>query len=259
MMYMNRVEAAVDPRVAVVAAKVDIPARAALNEDMVTLKRIPEGAVHTEAIGSLSPVMGKTTKQAIRAGEQVLASKLFRERYESGLAFVVPPGRRAMAIDVDQTSGVGGLVVAGDRIDVLGVCTVTLEREAAEKRTAGVEVSKTIFALQDVEVLAVAQKVAGDDAAITDQVRSRSSLASTPVRAQTQPSAKTLTLSLQPNQAEWLLLIESNSACNTRLALRSYEEQGQIDLLTTEMEFDPAKPLIDPLRKYKLAETNGTR
>jgi pilus assembly protein CpaB len=239
--YMTTVSQAATVKERVVVAKSAIPARTVVTEDMLSFKEVPKGARHPEAASSMAPFIGKVTKQSIIPGEQVLPTKFFRDRQESGLAYVIPPGRRAVAVSVDEHKGAGGLIAAGDKVDVIGVCNVS----AADNR---VTLTKTIFALQAIEVLAVAQKVVGEEAAQPlDAVRANSSSLSVARQPSQQATAKTLTMALTPGEAQSVISLEANGDCSIRLALRSPEDTEQPKL--PEAVFNPVQPLADQVKR----------
>lgn len=238
--YTLRVTEAAQPTERVVVARATIPARTKVTEDMLTIKAVPTGARLPEAQSTMAAFVGKNTKQPIFAGEQLLENRFFADRVQSGLAFVIPPGRRAIAVGINEKSGVGGHIAAGDRVDLITTCNVT------QGERSGVQVTKSIFALQDIEVLAVARKVVGEEEVPAMQSLSARSggqtgAAKVPVKASQEFTAKTITLSLTPGEAESVVLLEANSECDLRFALRSSGDQEKLP--AREAVFNPAQPL----------------
>jgi pilus assembly protein CpaB len=252
--YVSTAEAAANPSESVVVAKTRIPARAFITEDMLTLKKMPKGAVHPESSATMAPYIGKTTKQSIAASEQVLASKIFKNREQTGLAFVLPEGRRAVAINVSEAIAAGGLILPGDKIDIIGYCIVTPPLTSVERTTttARSQVARGFYSLQAIEVLAVAQEVEGEEAAEplqTVQSRNAESMMAGQRRPSTKPAAKTFTLSLTPDEAQRLVLLENHPDCKLRLALRAAVDNAPIRTLVAD--FDPAvslEPVLAPGR-----------
>lgn len=139
-------------KVAVATAR--IPARSLLTAEMVVFKDIPVDYAHGSAVSDPSQVLGYTARTEIERGEQVLQTKLVpRESTGNTLAFSIPLGMRAMAIPVDEQTGVGGLLAPGDRVDVLG--TVEIEIASTDPNVNTVREIKTHVILQNTEVLAV--------------------------------------------------------------------------------------------------------
>ncbi len=231
--YMNSVEASANPTIPVVVAKTYIPARTVLTEDTVTIRNVPKGAVHPESSTTMEPVIGKTTKQSIAPKEQVLSSKLFRERAESGLAFVLPEGRRAMAINVNERIAAGGLILPGDKVDVIGSCLVI-------PKDQNKEIAKSVYSMQNIEVVAVAQEIQGEESAsLTNvvQAQNATNTLSSKRQPESKPMAKTVTLSLSPEEAQVLVMYENHPSCEIRLALRPSGDQKPVS--TSVAEFDP--------------------
>ncbi len=238
---MNHIVEASVPTDRVVVARTAIPSRTEITGDMIEVREVPRSARHPEAIGNPGLLVGKTTRQQIDADEQILPSKIFQSRQESGLSFAVPPGMRAVAIGTDERIGAGGLIAAGDRVDVMGICNV-----APDKAGIAGGVNKAVFTLEYIEVLAVAQKVAGEEGvSALDALKARASgtpsTVPTPRPAAQAPTAKTLTLSLTPSQAQAVVLVEQNSACSLRLALRNKKDDAVVAL--PEQVFNPVLPL----------------
>ena len=201
-------------------------------------------------------------KQTIAPGEQILASKLFRDRAESGASFVLPEGRRAMAITVNELIAAGGLIVPGDKVDVIGSCVV----EAPEQNSpttqgpsssaamavgngSAANLARTVYALQKLEVLAVAQNVIGEEAlGPQDALRAQDSKASLALNrsSELRPTAQTITLALTPDESTKLILLEGHPSCRIRLALRPANDDSRTT--TSVIDFNPVTSM-DPIVK----------
>lgn len=179
--------------IAVLTASRYIPAGSFLKPDMVEKKMIPESFVSPSAIRSLQEIEGLTSLVPLSAGEQVLSNK-FGERGQS-LALSLNPGYRAYSLAVNETTGVGGLLRPGNRIDLLA-------KFESEKREI------TSFVFQDLQVLAVGQTL--------DMVKQRDNPNSTETPENSGYS--TVTLAVTPEQAETLMYLEGQSL---RLVLRA--------------------------------------
>src|SRR5919206_4592200 len=107
--------------VPVVVATQPIPARTILTPDMLRVQPMPVDAVHPQAAHSVDQVIGKVVRTELTADEPVLSSKLFLQRAESGLAFMVPDGMRAISVGFTELIGTGGMITPGDHVDVIGV------------------------------------------------------------------------------------------------------------------------------------------
>ena len=217
----------------VVVANVAIPARTIITPDMVRLQPLPAATVHSQAVPSVNQVVGKVTKSDVVADEQVLSSRLYLQRGDSGLAFMIPDGMRAVSVGFSEMIGSGGMVVPGDHVDVLGVFEskgpINSRPQAAsqtnQQNANNQDTTVATVVLQNVQVLAVAQQVQGQD---TTPKNSGPSVPGTQqqqtppeqVRSDPapQPAAKTATLALSPEDALKMVLAEGKG--QIRLALR---------------------------------------
>jgi len=110
---------------------------------------VPEGSVKTP-----EDALGRGVVQQIVAGEPILESRIAARGAGAGLAATIPPGKRAVAVRVDDIVGVAGFVTPGSKVDILISGT-------PPKGTGGVgTMTKTL--LQEVEVLSAGQNIARD-------------------------------------------------------------------------------------------------
>ncbi|MBI2863989.1 MAG: Flp pilus assembly protein CpaB [Chloroflexi bacterium] len=206
----------------VVVAAADLPPRTLLTKEMLRLQMMPVDARHPRAFTAIDKVEGKVTRLAITGGEQVLDSKVFAEREESGLAFVIPPNKRAVSVGISEVIGSGGLIVPGDRVDVVAVF---------DSQKAGKDMATVV--LQDVEVLAVAQMILGEEpvSLVTKLNQQNGFLGQSNEQPRAdpkaQPAAKSVTLAVAPDEAQRLILAEEKG--KIRLALRAYGDRSRMD------------------------------
>jgi pilus assembly protein CpaB len=100
-----------------VFATKDIPLGVQVTIDMIEQKDIPEDERADDAFNSTTLVVGKIARQDIVAGQQ-----LTEQDFISGPGvtnIVVPPTKRAISVQVDQVTGVGTLIKAGDFVDAV--------------------------------------------------------------------------------------------------------------------------------------------
>src|SRR6476661_587239 len=110
---MSARRAAAGPQVKLVVAKRPVaPGQALTAADLDVLAiagaTVPEGA-HVRP----DELVGRTVGAQIVKGQTVLESLLAPEGTASGLQALVPPGMRAMTIEVNQFSSVGGMITPG--------------------------------------------------------------------------------------------------------------------------------------------------
>jgi pilus assembly protein CpaB len=96
----------------------DLEVGRVLREDDIKLEDWT-GAVPAGASSRAQDLVGRGVTTAILAKEPVLDSRLAAKGAGGGLAAMIPPGMRAVAIRVNEVVGVAGFVVPGMRIDVL--------------------------------------------------------------------------------------------------------------------------------------------
>jgi len=152
-------------------------------------KSVPSGAVRT-----LADAEGRVVRGSIVAGEPLLEAKLAPQLAGKGglMPMLVPEGQRGVTIKVDDAVRETGFVLPNSRVDVL----VSMAKERASQE----RISKVI--LQDVTVLAAGQTVELRD--------------NKPV------TVTTVTLALQPGQAERLALAQSEGKLT--LAMRNLRD-----------------------------------
>ncbi|MDI6869859.1 MAG: Flp pilus assembly protein CpaB [Bacillota bacterium] len=137
--------------VPIVVARTAIPARTAILPAMLDVKKLPEPAVLPNILRDPKEAVGAVTRDAVVAGEPIIRDRLWPKGQQPGLTFLIPPGRRAVTVAVNEVSGVGGFVKPGDQVDVLA----TFDKEFLGEHS-------TVPLLQGVQVLAVAQTMKDD-------------------------------------------------------------------------------------------------
>lgn len=103
----------------VVVATVDIEANVAITNEMVEIKEFPANAIHTKSIRSINDVVGQITSEKIIAGEQIVRDRLAIGQTDTSISFTIPENMRAIAIPVNETTGVAGFISVGDKIDIM--------------------------------------------------------------------------------------------------------------------------------------------
>ncbi len=100
-------------------------------------------------------LIGRGIVQNVYAGEPFLENRLAPKGAGAGLAATIPPGMRAVALPVNQVSGVAGFVTPGQRVDVL-ISGTPPNMARSDLGT----LTKTL--LQNVEVLSAGQSIEKD-------------------------------------------------------------------------------------------------
>jgi pilus assembly protein CpaB len=183
------------PEVEVVIAQEEIRPKTMITAQMLAVRVVPRAQANPAALGSIAEAIGRLAKETIQPGEQVLNTRLYARDEKPGLTFVIPAGKRAVSVAVNEVIGVAGFVKPGDRVDVLGTF---------DESVVGKTVTTTV--LQDVEVLAIAQRMEDEDTA----------------KARV---ATTVTLALSLSEAEKITLAEEQG--RLRLVLRPAGQEGK--------------------------------
>lgn len=96
---------------------------------------------------------GAVIRAALAKGEPVTPARIVQPGDRGFLAAVVTPGKRAVSVPVNATTGIAGFIFPGDRVDV--ILTVRFKPEEENTRTR--YFSETM--LTGIRILAVDQKV----------------------------------------------------------------------------------------------------
>lgn len=189
--------------VPVAVAKLRIPARSIINEQMVDFTEMPSNYVNPAALGKPGDVIGKISKTDIYPGEQIIRNKVANSNDPGeGLAALVEPGRRAMTVAVNDVTGVAGMLKPGDKVDLLG--TVVVGKDTL-----------TSLIVQDIKILAV-NRTTGNSSADNKQ-----------------PQTGTLTLSLNPWEAQHVTLASEKGSI--RVLLRTPTDEAKVQIPSTNI------------------------
>lgn len=103
----------------VVIAKADIPLSTRIRADQVEKQTLPLGSISAGAFADPSQVIGQVARQPVTAGAQITATTLNGGITGTVINVDTPAGFRAIAVRVDQTSGVGTIIKTGDYVDAI--------------------------------------------------------------------------------------------------------------------------------------------
>ena len=186
--------------VEVAVAAIDMAWGTVLNKQMLKTapylrKSLPEG-YHTSA----ASLEGRVLVYPVKANEPIFESSLAPTSIKTGgMAAVVKPNKRAMAVKVDKVVGVSGFIFPGNRVDVL----VTLQ-EKGQQQTA---ITKIV--LENLLVLATGTEVEKTG-------------------KQEKPAAvDVITLEVTPEEGEKLALAATEG--KLQLALRNFSDTAEVN------------------------------
>ena len=103
----------------VVVAKSDIPLSTRIRADQVEVKTLNLTAINTGAFQDISQVVGQVARQPVAAGAQITQTTLNGGLSGTVIDVQTPAGQRAIAVRVDQISGVGTVIKTGDYVDAI--------------------------------------------------------------------------------------------------------------------------------------------
>lgn len=196
----------------VITAAQDIEAGTKITADMLDVATLPKAAAIEGSYIDKASVIGLTALYPVVKGEQFSFAKVVGARGDQKVPFsyVVPQGKRATAVQVQENSSVGGLIVAGDRVDIVAVAK--LEKVPGVNQQDDRSAARII--LQNIEVLAVAQTaqkpIARTDAEGNPNTSgdANGALAARPDNIDAKPEARTVTLAIDPKDLPALALAQ---------------------------------------------------
>jgi pilus assembly protein CpaB len=238
----------------VVVAKADISAGTAITEEnwqqMVEIKEFTSDVVLAGAYRDTGDVIGFVTRVPLVAGEQVIPTKVtatgaaIADGENPPLAYVVPEGKRGVAIQVSSVIGASGLVRPGDYVDV--ILTVRIEPADTTEGgsvTGGVtlesgkdQIARTV--LQNAQVLTIDQ-----DVAVTAAGEGTEGAPAVGEDSEANPEATTVTLAVSPVHGEVLSAAETcgeNFSGRLALSLRRFGDGSAVETRSVWDQGGPA-------------------
>lgn len=202
----NQVEARPEVAPAVVSRGVlvavrDIPLGKKLEAADIAWQEWPESNLPAGVImrsgdpAASKSYVGMIARGRIYSGEPVRAERLISTD-KGYMAAILPKGKRAIAVRVEQETSAGGFILPGDKVDVI------LTRKVGDKNM----VSDTI--LQNIRVLAIDTTTAGEQ------------------ETKNLSPKRTATLELSLNQSE--IIVQAQQVGSIALALRSAEDSFDV-------------------------------
>jgi len=173
----------------------------AITPEMIKLEPWPADKIPEGAIRELENIESRRPRSRLFAGEVVLEGKLFGSEEDRGASKLIPKGFRVHAVSVSAESSVSGLILPGDRVDVLVYLQIHRQDNPSMKK----QVTRTI--LTNCRVFAVNEQIHRQ----TDE--NGNSIA-----------AKTVSLLVTPKQVEILVLASRLGSLS--LSLRPPDEDG---------------------------------
>ena len=213
----------------VVVAAADIQLGSRLNSQMLKTVDWPAGSIPTGAITKAETLEDRVVRTSVLRGEAILEAKLAPVGTKGGLSAVIPEGKRAMTVRVNDVIGVAGFALPGNHVDIV----VNTQLEGGGSGRGDRQISKIV--LENILVLAVAQEASRDE---------------------TKPRVvNAVTLELTPEQAEKLDLARSVGTLS--LVLRNQVDKDGVEtrgimkpqlLAGDHVQPQPEKKEVKPFR-----------
>jgi len=208
---------------AVVIAAADIPEGGLLDQTSITTAQWPVPTIPTGAYMTPDSVIGRVTRVAIFKGEPLVPGRLAPQGASAGIEVRIPAGKRAMAIKINDVSGIAGMIQPNSRVDVL----VTLRDQNAQNK----QVAKVF--MENMRVLSMGSEIERD------------------VNGRAKP-ATTATLEVTPEQSEHLAL--AAAAGQLQLVLRGFGDRD-----STGTEGATARDILAQLRGIPISNPEPRR
>ncbi len=243
----------------VVVAVQDLPAGTPIVPDAITLMEKPVNEVPADALSSLERTRGKLAAVDIYRGDIITEGMLTTK--EKILAekpiTMIPPGKVAFTIRVDELSSVAYSIQPGDYVDVLvGIDFVDVERESQCEKPCpegftGGQIPRhvTQLTIQNVQVLNVGLRTLPPPTEVV-----------TPTETQTQTVSYDYITLILPQQDALVLKYLREIGAIVDLALRNPEDQALVSTEAVTLEYIlrrfniPVPPKLDYTYKYRAAE-----
>lgn len=180
----------------IAVANTDIQLGGRISPEMVRMVEWPQGSVPVGAFTEGAALEGRVVLVSLQRGEPLTEARLAPVGSKGGLSAVVPEGKRAMTVRVNDVIGVAGFALPGTYVDVM----VNTQEEGGRRGDGDRSISKIV--LERILVLAVAQEADRDET--KPRVVNAVTLEVTPVEAEKLDLARsvgTLSLVLR-NQAD---------------------------------------------------------
>jgi len=183
----------------VVIAALDMPEGSVLPKEALQVAEWPVAAAPEGAFATVDSLVGRVTRVPVFKGEAIVPGRLTPVGTGGGLEVKIAPGKRAMAIRINDVAGVSNMIQPNSRVDVL----LTLNADPGSGQTQ--QVAKLI--MENMKVLSVGQQLErGPDGR--------------PI------AAPTATLEVSPAEMEKLAVVTSMGGI--QLALRGYGETDSV-------------------------------
>ncbi len=214
----------------VVVAKTDIQELELIDDSKVTVRSVPQSFLMPGHFKTIKELENTVATVPILKGEQITKPRVTYPGAKTGLARQVSIGKRAFSLTVTEEQAVGKLIKPGDRVDVVA---------SINYASGQLDMAVVQTVLQDVLVLSTGRSITNSIPIIgikTPRVIKKMNLS-------TYEKYNTVTLELEPYQAQKLIFLMANLNTRPFLILRNNNDKRRLD--------PPATTIFDVLGKDK--------
>lgn len=157
-------QGAASPKVKVLVARAEIQPGVQLTDDLVGFQDLPKEAVPEDAVTSFEQYEERSLMYPVISGDVIRQSKLGKKG-EFTRSRQIPEGMRVIAISVNDTQTISGMMRPGDRVDIL----VTYQKRGQR----GQPTTHTATLLKYIEVFGTDNKTISDGATKQQEVKTK--------------------------------------------------------------------------------------
>lgn len=145
----------------VLVATRDIAQGAALSPNDIAWRLFPTASVSDQFIRSSQQAsaqaeyVGAIARRPFLSGEPITQGSVIQPEGRGFLAAQLPPGYRAIAVEIEGRTAAGGYIQPNDRVDVILTQEIEVRSESGDTR----EVARSDIILSDVRIIALDDKV----------------------------------------------------------------------------------------------------
>jgi pilus assembly protein CpaB len=184
--------------------------RMPINKSSIT----PEMVVADEAGEKV--LIGSVARQKLPRGVPIARSATVQPGDRGFLAAVLPKGKRAISIPIGEVAGISGLVLPGDRVDIILTYSLSADVINSER---DIRASETV--MKNLRILALDQRLG--------PIPQSAEEGAEPVMP---PIARTATLEVTPQEAEMITL--ATTLGELSMVLNSVADGGEPDVANTD-------------------------
>ena len=141
------------PTKRVVVANTDLSLGSELGRDDLKAVEWPASAVPEGSFEDPAALLGRGLISSVVRNEPILPGKLSSKEAGAGLPPIIPPGKRAMSVRVNEVIGVAGYVLPGTHVDVVATQNPSNRAEDVTSKVV----------LSNVQVLTAGTRIEHDD------------------------------------------------------------------------------------------------